>query len=267
MIGHLGARPRHDAHQQPGHRQPRRRHHEPDRPGHEPRAVLAENRRLLGPDGVREQPLLQLRDRRRGRRSRSSTTTWRRRSARPPRSLPAPTSSRAATSHELKQTIGDRRRDQAAISAAASVAVAVGVGIYDNTAKATVDGGAQLNAGGTVGVESTVSYPILLANPLTSINPLDYLSGGNTTRPPVRQRRRPSGTPTTSSTRSSWRPAIPPWSAWAERSPTTSSTTTPRPMLEPGALVNQDDDSGQATPPVPDRQPGRLGDRRYRHGP
>src|SRR5262249_39383596 len=46
---------------------------------------------------------------------------------------------------------------------------------YNNTAKATVAGGAHLDAAEEIGVESEVKYPFLIENPLSSINPLDYL--------------------------------------------------------------------------------------------
>jgi len=60
-------------------------------------------------------------------------------------------------------------------NAVAAVALAVGLGIFDNTAKAIVEGGAQLDAAGTTSVASSVVYPFLIANPLTALNPLDYL--------------------------------------------------------------------------------------------
>jgi hypothetical protein len=50
--------------------------------------------------------------------------------------------------------------------AAASVAVAVGLGIFDNSAKAIVEGGAQLDAHGEVAVTSDVDYDFLLDNPI-----------------------------------------------------------------------------------------------------
>jgi hypothetical protein len=131
--------------------------------------------------------------------------------------------------------------------AAASVAVAVGVGLYDNTARATVDGGAQLNAGGTVGVESTVSYPILLANLLTSINPLDYLSGGNT----IGLQYANDGSLgyadnlfNTFVVATGDTALVGAGGAFAYNQFNNDSEAT----LEPGALVNQDDDSGQPSP-------------------
>ncbi len=59
--------------------------------------------------------------------------------------------------------------------AEASVAVAVGLGIFNNTAKATVEGGAKLDAGGTIAVDAGVDYGFLIANPWTAVNPKDFL--------------------------------------------------------------------------------------------
>ena len=147
---------------------------------------------------------------------------------------------------QLKQTMATAAATKSD-SAAASVAVAVGVGIYDNTAKDTVDGGAQLNAGGTVGVESTVSYPILLANPLTSINPLDYLSGGNT----IGLQYENDGTLgyadnlfNTFVVATGDTALVGVGGAFAFNQFNNDSEA----VLEPGALVNQDDDSAQASP-------------------
>ena len=131
--------------------------------------------------------------------------------------------------------------------AAASVAVAVGVGLYDNTARATVDGGATLDAGATVGVESTVSYPILLANLLTSINPLDYLSSGNT----IGLQYANDGSLgyadnlfNTFVVAAGNTALVGAGGAFAYNQFHNDSEA----VLEPGAMVNQDDDSGQATP-------------------
>ncbi len=78
---------------------------------------------------------------------------------------------------ESKQTSVSAAATQSSSSSSSTqFAVAVGVGLYGNTAKATVDGDAQLNAGGSLTVESTVSYPILLLNPSLSFNPLDFLT-------------------------------------------------------------------------------------------
>ena len=57
----------------------------------------------------------------------------------------------------------------------ASVAIALGLGMFNNTAKATVESNAQLTADRTVTVSSNVDYGFLIANPLSPINPLDYL--------------------------------------------------------------------------------------------
>ena len=56
-----------------------------------------------------------------------------------------------------------------------AVALAIGLGIFNNTAKATVEGGAQLNAHGAITVDSAVNYGFLISNPLSAINPLDYM--------------------------------------------------------------------------------------------
>jgi hypothetical protein len=56
-----------------------------------------------------------------------------------------------------------------------SVAVALGLGIFDNTAKATVEGGAELDANHAIAVSSSVNYGFLISNPLTAINPVEYL--------------------------------------------------------------------------------------------
>ncbi|NOY98599.1 MAG: hypothetical protein GXP40_05255, partial [Chloroflexi bacterium] len=60
-------------------------------------------------------------------------------------------------------------------SSLVSAAVSVGFGYFQNTATATVEGGAKLDAGGSLLVKSDVSYGFLIGNPLSSINPLDYL--------------------------------------------------------------------------------------------
>src|SRR5262249_52303860 len=74
---------------------------------------------------------------------------------------------------------------QTAVNAAASkpqnsiaigaVAAGIGIGIYNNTAHAIVEGGAQIDAGNTVGVESAVNYPFLISSPINALNPVDYL--------------------------------------------------------------------------------------------
>jgi hypothetical protein len=56
-----------------------------------------------------------------------------------------------------------------------AVAAGIGIGIYKNTAHATVEGGARIDAGNTVKVESNVNYPFLVSSPLQAINPADYL--------------------------------------------------------------------------------------------
>ncbi len=64
--------------------------------------------------------------------------------------------------------------------AEASVAVAVGLGIFNNTARAFVEGGARLDANRAIAVSSDVNYGFLISNPLTAINFFDY---GKTTGP------------------------------------------------------------------------------------
>ena len=59
--------------------------------------------------------------------------------------------------------------------AEASVAVAVGLGIFNNTAKAIVETGAELDANRAITVNSGVNYGFLISNPLTAINPAEYL--------------------------------------------------------------------------------------------
>jgi len=59
--------------------------------------------------------------------------------------------------------------------AEASVAVAVGLGIFNNTAKAIVESGADLDANRAIAVSSGVNYGFLISNPLTAINPAEYL--------------------------------------------------------------------------------------------
>ena len=59
--------------------------------------------------------------------------------------------------------------------AEASVAVAVGLGIFNNTAKAVVESGAQLDANRAIAVSSSVDYGFLISNPLSAINPIEYL--------------------------------------------------------------------------------------------
>ncbi len=56
-----------------------------------------------------------------------------------------------------------------------SIAVALGLGIFNNTAKATVESGAQLDATRAISVTSSVTYGFLMSNLLSGINPLDYL--------------------------------------------------------------------------------------------
>ncbi|MCU0962995.1 MAG: hypothetical protein MUF48_23115, partial [Pirellulaceae bacterium] len=55
-----------------------------------------------------------------------------------------------------------------------AVALAIGLGIFNNTAKATVEGGATLDAHGAITVDSAVNYGFLISNPLSAINPFDY---------------------------------------------------------------------------------------------
>ena len=56
-----------------------------------------------------------------------------------------------------------------------AISAAIGIGLYTNTAKATVADGAHLDANDEVAVESEVDYPFNLSNPLDSINPVAYL--------------------------------------------------------------------------------------------
>ena len=58
--------------------------------------------------------------------------------------------------------------------ASAAVAVAIGAGIFENTAKTTIESGAKLDAHDTVALESTVSYPILVDDPWSVIDPLNF---------------------------------------------------------------------------------------------
>ena len=69
--------------------------------------------------------------------------------------------------------------------AAAAVAIALGLQIFVNTAKATVHDGAQLDAHDDISVSATVEYPFLIANPLSSINPLDYMKSAGPERSEV----------------------------------------------------------------------------------
>ena len=55
------------------------------------------------------------------------------------------------------------------------VAIAVGLGLFTNTARVTVKDGASLDAHDGIVIDSAVAYGFLLANPLSAINPLDYL--------------------------------------------------------------------------------------------
>jgi len=59
--------------------------------------------------------------------------------------------------------------------AQASVAVALGVGIFNNTARAVVDSGAELDANGAIRVDSSVDYGFLISNPLSAINPAEFM--------------------------------------------------------------------------------------------
>lgn len=61
-------------------------------------------------------------------------------------------------------------------NAAAAVAVSVAIGYFDNHAEAIVDSGAELDATNAIYVESSVTLPFLISNPLSVINPLDYLA-------------------------------------------------------------------------------------------
>jgi hypothetical protein len=58
---------------------------------------------------------------------------------------------------------------------AASMAAAVGIGLYTNSAQAIVHGGARLDAHDTVKVESALTYPFLVSSPTASINPVEFL--------------------------------------------------------------------------------------------
>lgn len=57
----------------------------------------------------------------------------------------------------------------------ASVAEAVGFGILNNTALATIEEGAKLDAHEKISVDSDVTYPFLINDPFAPINPLAYL--------------------------------------------------------------------------------------------
>jgi hypothetical protein len=52
--------------------------------------------------------------------------------------------------------------------AEASVALAVGLGMFRNTAKTTVESGAWLDARGAMSIDASVDYPFLIANPWTA---------------------------------------------------------------------------------------------------
>src|SRR5262249_14408350 len=56
-------------------------------------------------------------------------------------------------------------------NAVLAVAAGIGVGIYNNTAHAFVEGGAHIDAGNTVRVESAVNSPFLIHPPLHPSNP------------------------------------------------------------------------------------------------
>ncbi len=61
----------------------------------------------------------------------------------------------------------------------AAVAVAIAIGSFTNIDKTTVEGtgssGAAIDANGTVTVGANVSYPFLLANPVSAFDPAEYL--------------------------------------------------------------------------------------------
>ncbi len=59
--------------------------------------------------------------------------------------------------------------------AAAVVAAGIGINLCYNTAKATVDGGAHLDAADAIEVEAETKYPFLVDSPLDAINPAEYL--------------------------------------------------------------------------------------------
>lgn len=65
--------------------------------------------------------------------------------------------------------------DPKATNEEASIALALGFGVFTNTATATVNTGAQLDAADAISVSADVAYPFLIQNPLSAINPADYL--------------------------------------------------------------------------------------------
>ena len=56
-----------------------------------------------------------------------------------------------------------------------AASVAIGVGVFNNSATTTVGTGAELDANGSIAVDAVVDYGFLIPNPLSSINPADYL--------------------------------------------------------------------------------------------
>ena len=60
--------------------------------------------------------------------------------------------------------------------AALAVAIALGIGIFQNTAKATVGRFADLDAAAATDVSATVTYPFLISDPASAINPAEFLS-------------------------------------------------------------------------------------------
>jgi hypothetical protein len=78
--------------------------------------------------------------------------------------------------NEFSQTIADAGASKPEGSnTVLGVAAAIGLGSYTNTAHAFVEGGAHIDAGNTVGVESAVNYPFLTDSPISLMNPVDYL--------------------------------------------------------------------------------------------
>jgi hypothetical protein len=57
----------------------------------------------------------------------------------------------------------------------ASVAVAIGLSIFNNSARAIIEGDAQLDAHGAIKVNSQVNYDFLIGDPYSPMNPLEFL--------------------------------------------------------------------------------------------
>jgi len=92
---------------------------------------------------------------------------------------------RLASNTDLDVTAAIRQASQVASGAGAtkpqssssekSIAVAVGLGIFHNTAKATVESAAQLDARDKITVDARVEYPLMIDSWLDPMNPAWYL--------------------------------------------------------------------------------------------